>query len=317
LNIDWSRTLLLAGPTASGKSDVALHLAERLDGEIVAVDSMQVYRGLDIGTAKPTPTDRRRVPHHLLDVAAVDEPFDVARHRSLAWNVVHDILTRGRTPVLCGGMGMYFKALLSGLDPLPPADPAVRAEVESTPVESLIAELRRDDPGALTDLDLANPRRVQRAVELLRLTGRGRGDLRSAWASANAPAGAVVWGLHRERNDLTARIDQRVDAMFAAGLVVETETALAAGLAENRTALQAIGYRQVVEHLRGERALPETIALVKQRTRQFARRQMTWLRHQLPVRWLDVPAGEPAGATAARILKDRATDRVAHPVSSC
>lgn len=317
MNLDWQRTLLLAGPTASGKSAVALHLARRLDGELISVDSMQVYRGLDIGTAKPTPAERRQAPHHLIDVAGVDEPFDVARYRALALDAVNDILTRGGTPVLCGGTGMYFKVLLAGLDSLPSASPALRAEIEATPSESLIAELHRDDPEALAHLDLANPRRLQRAVELLRLTGKPWANRRVAWSPESPSSGAAVWCLRREREDLTARIDQRVDAMFAAGLLAETEAALAAGLAENRTALQAIGYRQVVEHLRGERGLPETIALVKQRTRQFARRQMTWFRHQLPARWIDVPAGESAEATAEKILAASQAEPVANGDAAC
>ncbi|MCB1127527.1 MAG: tRNA (adenosine(37)-N6)-dimethylallyltransferase MiaA [Verrucomicrobiae bacterium] len=317
MNLDWQRTLLLAGPTASGKSAVALSLVERLQGEIVSVDSMQVYRGLDLGTAKATPAERRRVSHHLIDVAGVSEPFDVARYRTLALDAVNDILARGRIPILCGGTGLYFKALLAGLDPLPPSDPAVRAELETTPVESLLAELRRDDPEALANLDLANPRRIQRAVELRRLTGQTWAARRAAWSPDNASPEAAVWCLRRDRADLTARIDRRVEAMFAAGLVAETQSALAAGLADNRTALQAIGYRQVVEHLRGERDLPETIALVKQRTRQFARRQMTWFRHQLPVHWVDVSADEPAEATAARIVQARNPEPVAHPVTRC
>lgn len=311
MNPDWQRTLLLAGPTASGKSAVAQHLAGQLDGEIVSVDSMQVYRRLDIGTAKPTPKEQRRASHHLIDVAAVDEPFDAARHRKLALEAVAAILARGRTPILCGGTGMYFKALLAGLDPMPPMDLALRAAIEAAPLGTLIAELRHDDPEALAQLDPANPRRVQRAVELLRLTGRTWSHRRAARSQEASSAGAVVWCLRRERDDLNSRIDHRVDAMFAAGLVAETRTALAAGLAENRTALQAIGYRQVVEHLRDERDLAETIALVKQRTRQFARRQMTWFRHQLPVRWLDVPADEAPAATAERLLAARAATAVA------
>lgn len=299
MNPDWSQTLLLGGPTASGKSAVALALAEQLGGEIVSVDSVQVYRGLDIGASKPTPQERRRVPHHLLDVAPVHEPFDAARFVAMARAVTAQIQRRGRLAILCGGTGMWFKALLLGLDPLPGADPALRAELAQKPLADLAAELRGVDPHALTGPDWHNRRRLERAVEILRLTGCSPRQRRQAWQSAPPPV--RLWCLQRSPADLRKRIEHRVDRMFAEGLVEETRQALAAGLATNPTACRAIGYRQVIEYLRGERDLPVTVALVKQRTWQFARRQMTWFRHQLPVSWLEVPAEEPPEQTARRL----------------
>lgn len=282
------RTLFLVGPTAAGKSAVGLCLARRLGGEIVSVDSMQVYRGLDLGTAKPSKAEREEVPHHLIDVVGPEEAFDVARFRALALAAWEDTARRGRWAVFCGGTGLYFKALLEGLGTPPPADPALRAELEATPLPALLEELSRRDPATFECIDRHNPRRVVRAIEVIRLTGRPFSEQRTGWTARQTPppAGLRLVGLTRAPADLRARIDRRVDAMFAAGLIEETRRLLERGLATNRTALQALGYRQVLEHLRGERSLPDTVALVKQKTWQFARRQMTWFRHQLPVDWL-------------------------------
>src|SRR5215472_1992673 len=164
--------LLLAGPTAVGKSEVALLLAERLGGEIISVDSMQVYRGMDIGTAKPSASDRSRVPHHLLDIVDITQPFDAAQFVKLATQAVLDIHKRGRTPIFCGGTGLYFKAFLEGLGDATPADEKLRAELEKTPLENLLEELRERDPSTFEKIDRQNPRRIIRAVEVIRLTGK-------------------------------------------------------------------------------------------------------------------------------------------------
>jgi tRNA dimethylallyltransferase len=307
VNADLANALFLAGPTAVGKSAVALALAERLDGEIISVDSMQVYCGLDIGTAKPSPAERARVPHHLIDVAELTESFDAAQFVRLATTAARDIQARGRTPIFCGGTGLYFKALLAGLGETPAADPALRAGLEATPLNELLAELAACDPETFARIDRQNPRRVVRAIEVIRLTGRPVSAQRADWASASATAQPLppVFGLRRGADDLRRRLAARVEAMFAAGLVAETERLLAHGLAQNRTAMQAIGYRQVVEHLRGERGLAETLALVKQRTAQFARRQMTWFRRQLPVRWIELAPAATPDAVAAEIIARR------------
>ena len=294
---------MLAGPTASGKSEVALHLATKLDGEIISVDSMQVYRGLDIGTAKPNAFERNLCPHHLIDVVEPSEPFDVSRFRNLTLAVCEEITARAKTPILCGGTGMYFKALIEGLDHIPDTPAALRTEVESSPIHDLLAELRRLDPEAVDRVDIENPRRLQRAVELLRLTGRPLAESRRRWSDRPHDAGAVVYLMVRDREDLVTRIESRVDRMFAQGLVEETRELLNRGLAGNRTAMQSIGYRQVVEFLRGARNLDDTIASVKQRTRRLAKRQMTWFRNQLPTELVEVDRDEPAQRTAERILE--------------
>ncbi len=292
----------LAGPTAAGKSAVALALAERIGGEIVSVDSMQVYRGLDIGSAKPTRTEQARVPHHLIDIRDLDESFDAAQFVDLANTAAAEIVARGRTPILCGGTGLYFKALFGGLGESPTPDPALRAELETAPLDELLRELEARDPATFARIDQQNPRRVVRAVEVIRLTGKPFSEQRSDWRASVAQAG--LWALRREPEDLRARVNDRVDAMFEAGLVEETRALLERGLERNPTAMQAIGYRQVVEHLRGERPLAETVELVKSRTRQFARRQMTWFRNQLEPRWIDLKPGDTAEAVAERILGD-------------
>ncbi len=296
--------ILIGGPTAVGKSEVALVLAEQVGGEIVVVDSMQVYRGLDIGTAKPSPADRARVPHHLIDVVEVTEPFDASKFVELARKAVAEIRARERVPILCGGTGLYFKAFLAGLGEAPPPDPKLRAELEATPLPELLRELAACDPVLYAKIDRNNPRRVIRAVEVIRLSGKPFSAQRANWqAGISDPQFPVrFFGLSRAPSDLHARIDARVDAMFRAGLVEETRELLERGLAQNRTAMQAIGYRQVVEYLQGKRPLAETIQLVKIRTRQFARRQMTWFRRQLKLEWISLAPGEPAGATAARLV---------------
>jgi tRNA dimethylallyltransferase len=292
------RPLLLAGPTAVGKSEVALLLAEKLGGEIVSVDSMQVYRGMDIGTAKASPAERTRVPHHLIDVVELTEPFDAAQFVRLARRAVADIQGRGRLPILCGGTGLYFKAFLEGLGQAPPADADLRAVLEATPLAELLRELAERDPLTYERIDRQNPRRVIRAIEVIRLTGQPFSTQRADWqpSTLDSRPSTRCFGLARAAADLHRRIEARVDAMFRRGWVAETEQLLKRGLDRNRTAMQALGYRQIVEHLRGERSLPETIGLVKIRTRQFAKRQMTWFRRQLRLNWINL---EPQGSAEA------------------
>jgi tRNA dimethylallyltransferase len=292
-------TIFIAGPTAVGKSEVALRVAEAVGGEIVSVDSMQVYRGMDIGTAKPPPGERTRVAHHLLDVVEVAESFDAARFCDLAAEAARSIRSRDRVPVFCGGTGFYFKAYLGGLGQAPPASPTLRAELEGLPLPDLLRELEQRDPQTYQSIDRQNPRRVVRAVEVIRLTGAPVSAQRADWRAAVTPCGFVA--LSRDPGDLRRRIEVRVDRMFERGLVGEVETLLGRGLGGNRTAMQALGYRQVAEHLEGRRSLEETIALVKIRTWQFARRQMTWFRRQLRPEWIHVAVGEPPVETAARI----------------
>lgn len=300
--------ILVAGPTAVGKSAVAFSLAQKLGGEIVSVDSMQVYRGMDIGTAKPSAAERAAVPHHLLDVMSVAEPFSSAQFLELAKHAVREIRQRGRVPILCGGTGLYMKVFLEGLGAAPASNAALRAELESMPLPELLAELARKDPRAFERIDRRNPRRVIRAVEVIRLTGKPFSETRADWGPTPAQPAArkLCFGLARSADDLHARIDARVEQMFRDGLVEETERLLRQGLAGNRTALQALGYQQVAQFLAGQRPLDETIKLVKTRTRQFARRQMTYFRRQLPLTWVQVgsqTSGEEIATELQRVCE--------------
>ncbi len=291
-----NRPLFIAGPTAVGKSAIALTLAEKISGEIITVDSMQVYRGLDIGTAKPTADERKKIPHHLLDVCDLSEAFDAAQFIRLAEKAVAEIQLRNKTPIFCGGTGLYFKAFLDGLGEAPPADEKLRAELEAAPFAALLAELRERDPATYEKIDKQNPRRVIRAMEVIRLTGKKFFEQRAAWQVGSSRcddrtaqrAVPTIFCFTRSAEDLHRRINARVDEMFARGLVEEARGLLQRGLAENKFAMQAIGYRQVVEHLRGERDLAATIELVKIRTRQFAKRQLTWFRRHGNCQWIEL-----------------------------
>ena len=288
-----------------GKSEIALRLAEKIGGEIITVDSMQVYRGLDIGTAKPSPAERARVPHHLIDVCDLTEAFDAAQFIRLAEEAVAEIQARQRVPVFCGGTGLYFKAFLDGLGEAPATDSKIRAELEAAPLEILLAELRERDPATHEKIDRQNPRRVIRAVEVIRLTGRKFSEQRAEWNTRHSSlVTRHFYCFTRPAEDLHRRINVRVDEMFRRGLVAETEQLLKHGLAENKFAMQAIGYRQVVEHLRGERGLAATIELVKIRTRQFAKRQLTWFRRHGNCQWIELKTNEAVEETMAkRILQ--------------
>jgi tRNA dimethylallyltransferase len=296
------RPVFLAGPTAVGKSEIALQLAEKMSGEIISVDSMQVYRGLDIGTAKTSSEERTRVPHHLIDVADLTESFDAARFVQLAQSAVSEIQSRGRVPIFCGGTGLYFKAFLEGLGEAPSSDPQLRAELEKIPLPDLLRELAARDPEAYEKIDRENPRRVVRALEVIRLTGKKFSEQRAAWARrAGESAAGNFFGFLRSNSDLHDRINRRVDEMFQRGLVAETEQLLQRGLAENKFAMQALGYRQVAEFLRGERSLETAVELVKIRTRQFAKRQMTWFRRQFDLQWIPLDNASDLSQVAARI----------------
>jgi tRNA dimethylallyltransferase len=304
--------IFLVGPTGSGKSAVAFALAEKIRGEIISIDSMQVYRGLDIGTAKPTAEERARVPHHLIDVVDLTEPFDAARFVELARRAEEEIRSRGGVPIFCGGTGLYSKAYLQGLGEAPPSDAKLRAELEATPLAQLLDELAQKDSATYDRIDRQNPRRVIRALEVIRLTGKPFSAQRAEWqqlSTLNSQPSTLI-GLRRSAPDLHARINARVDEMFARGLVEETRELLKHGLEQNKTAMQAIGYRQAVEHLRGERSLAKTIELVKTKTRQFAKRQMTWFRRQFEVQWLPVETHEDVRSLAERI------ERLSDPPSS-
>jgi tRNA dimethylallyltransferase len=287
--------IFIAGPTAAGKSAIAIALAMAEEGEIISVDSMQVYRGLNLGTAKPSPEERAAVPHHLIDVVEPSGTFSAADFLKLA----QAAKLKTGSPIFCGGTGLYFQAWTEGLGKAPGADEKIRAELEAMDTSALLAELEKKDPATHQEIDQQNRRRLVRALEVIRLTGKPFGEQRAQW-KGEAPANFFL--IKREPGELRLRIEKRVDKMFCDGLVEETRILLPE-LEQNRTAQQALGYKQVIGHLRGERSLPDTIAMVKSRTWQFARRQQTWFRKMRGSICIETEAGEKPANTARRIIE--------------
>ncbi len=278
----FENALVLTGPTGSGKSALALELAEPLNAEIISADSMTLYRGLDIGTAKPTLADRERVPHHLIDVLDPWESANVAWWLERATLAVAEIEARGKTAFFVGGTPFYLKALLCGLFESPPADEALRAELEAKSPAELHARLTEVDPPSAARLHPNDVRRVVRALEVYRLTGKpiSEWQRQSWWGETDRPrfrSGACL-SLEVPRPELYARIDARVEAMFEAGWVDEVKKLRAIPMPLGREAGQALGYREIGEFLDGSRTRAETIAEIQLRTRQFAKRQLTWFR---------------------------------------
>lgn len=272
----------LTGPTAAGKTAVGLELAQRINAEIVVLDSMTVYAGMDIGTAKPTAEQRARAPHHLLDVALPNEDYSLAQYIDAAHDVAAEIRSRGREVLFVGGTALYLKSLLRGVYQGPPADwefrRAIEEEVERVGSEALHQRLALVDPLAAAKLHPNDKRRIIRALEVYRQTGQPLSHRQIQFDEGRPAEQCKVFVLQWPRDELHRRIEQRVDQMFADGLVDEVRGLLAKYGTLSRTASQAVGYREVLEHLQAGVPLSETIEKVKARTRQFARRQETWFR---------------------------------------
>lgn len=272
----------LTGPTASGKTAVGLELATLTGGEIISLDSMALYRGMDVGTAKPTAAERRRVPHHLIDVLEPHQQYSLAQYVEAAHRAVGEIVARGRTPLFVGGTPLYLKALLRGIFVGPPADWTLRQQWQDLATAegpaALHARLADVDPLSADRLHPRDTRRIIRALEVWEKTGRSITELQQQFDRARPADACRVYALQWPRAELFGRIDARVDEMFAAGLVEEVHELSSRSQPLSRTASQAVGYREVIDHLHGARDLAETIELVKLRTRQFAKRQRTWFR---------------------------------------
>ncbi|GAA4791593.1 tRNA (adenosine(37)-N6)-dimethylallyltransferase MiaA [Actinomycetospora chlora] len=286
-----SRPIALVGPTATGKSDLALDLATAVDGEVVNADAMQLYRGMDVGTAKLPVAARRGVPHHLLDVLDVTETATVAAYQRDARAAVDAIRARGRVPLVVGGSGLYVQAVLDDLA-FPGTDPAVRArldaELAAVGPAAMHARLRERDPDAARDILASNGRRIVRALEVVELTGR---PFAASLPRPGRPRhDALLVGLDRDTEVLDVRIAARVDGMLAAGLVDEVRRLAGQGLREGVTASRAVGYREVLEHLDGAIDLDEAARRTVVATRRLVRRQRSWFRRDGRVRWLDAAA---------------------------
>jgi tRNA dimethylallyltransferase len=265
------------GPTAVGKTEIAIAVAEACGGEIVGADAFQVYRGLDLLTAKPSPEDRARVPHHLVGSVDPGEAFNAGRYLEAALPILANIQSRGKIPVITGGTGLYLRALTRGLAELPPSDPVLRADLSATPLPALLARLERLDPQAAASVDRHNPRRVARALEVCLLTGKPFSTFRQEWETAPLPFHGVL--LERDRAELCERIDRRTTAMFQQGVVEEVRAAIEAGDI-GPTAQQVIGWREIGALLRGELDEAGCIAALRQATRRYAKRQLTWFRRE-------------------------------------
>lgn len=297
----------LTGPTAAGKTRVGLELAERLGAEIISLDSMAVYRGMDVGTAKPTAEDRRRVPHHLLDLVEPTEEFSVSQYVAAAEASIAEIRARGMEVLFVGGTPLYLKALLRGLFEGPPADWDFRQQVEEEArvvgAAALHERLALVDPLSAAKLHPHDLRRIIRALEVQRLTGQPISHLQVQFDESRAADECRVFVLDWPRDQLHERINERVEQMFTGGLVAETQTLLDKYGSLSRTASQAVGYCETIEHLAGRRTLAETVELVQARTRQFARRQETWFRSLSECRRVPQQA-EQAASDVASIIVD-------------
>ena len=295
--------LALVGPTASGKTEASIRLARRLGAEIVLVDSMTVYRGMDVGTAKPSPEERAGVPHHLLDVADPVEPFSVVRFQALAREALAGIRDRGRPALLVGGSGLYYRAVVDDLE-FPGTDPAVRGVLQAEAVaigpEALHRRLAGFDPRAAAGMEPSNARRAVRALEVAALTGRPFSSFALAWD--RYPGDRVrAAGVTMPPDVLRARIEARVRRQIDDGLVDEVRGLLDRGFAV--TATQAIGYAEVAEHLAGRCGLEEAVERMVRRTRSLARRQLAWFRRDPRIRWFE------AGPEGAAALVDEIEER--------
>lgn len=305
------RVIFIAGPTASGKSQIGIELAKRIRGEILSLDAYAVYRRMDIGTAKPTPAERAEVPHHLIDLVEPYELFDVAKYLTIAHKTVTDILNRDRTPIFVGGTPMYLRMLVSGIFDGPPANETLRRQLESElaglSAEAITAKLARVDPVSAARLHPNNRRRIIRALEVFTLTGKPISEWQTQWERPTPKSGPKIFVPEWERAELYDRINRRVEKMFAMGLVEEVRRLRAEPRGFGRTAATAIGYREVLEYLDGHLTLPLCVEQVQAHTRQFSRRQWTFLRSfpESQLRRIPMNATVTAEWVAATILAER------------
>lgn len=295
------KIVVICGPTASGKTALSIALAKAFDGEVVSADSMQIYRRMDIGTAKPTKEEMDGVPHHMLDVAEPGEAYSVSRYVEEATACVEDILARGKLPIVCGGTGLYIDGLIRGTDYQPAGtDNGIREQLEgeweTQGAEQMMARLAAADPDSAARLHLSDKRRILRALEVYLATGETI-TVHNARTKAIPPRyEAVMIGLNTEpRQILYDRIDRRVGVMLEQGLLQEVQSLLEDGLLEG-TAAQAIGYKELLAYFRGEMTLETAADLIRQKSRNYAKRQLTWFRRDERVKWIVYNAPEAAQA---------------------
>lgn len=292
-HIDRPGVILITGATASGKSDLAEKVAAALNGEIVNADSMQVYRGMDIGTAKPSRDSMCRIPHHLFDIADPDEEFSVADYSLIGREVVTGIISRGRQPVVVGGTGLYMRGLLSGLADVPGADLGARAEYNELAERhgnSYLHEcLRKVDPVSAEKIHPNNRVRIIRALEVFSSSGRAISAIQSEHGFMHSWCSPVKIAIDLDRAELYERINRRADMMIADGLVEEVESLLAKGYSPQLKALSSIGYKEICSYLAGRQSLAESVNLIKTHSRRYAKRQLTWFKSDPEVTWFKLP----------------------------
>ncbi|NLJ80996.1 MAG: tRNA (adenosine(37)-N6)-dimethylallyltransferase MiaA [Firmicutes bacterium] len=290
------KILVIVGPTAVGKTDLSLGAARELSAEIISADSMQVYRGMDIGTAKPSPEERQEIPHHLLDVVDPDQNFNVADYVALAEEILADLEKRDVVPLLTGGTGLYINALIDGfLFPDPQPDLQLRARLEKggrEDPEGLFQKLEQVDPTSAKRIHPNDLRRIIRALEVYLRTGDPISVLQRKKAREERPYRPVYIGLNRNRSELYERINKRVDRMLEAGLVEEVQR-LITTYPKQPTALQALGYKEIVRYLKGELDLLEAVEILKRDTRRYAKRQLSWFRSNKKIQWHNLSKTSP------------------------
>ena len=284
--------LIICGPTASGKTAVAVELCHAIGGEVISADSMQIYRGMDIGTAKPTVDEMRGVSHHLLGIVDPSESFSVAAYRERAIEAIEDVFVRGKTPVVCGGTGLYIDAMTRPMGFSSQGDASVRRPFEEIASqaggkEKLHGMLREVDPESATRLHINDVRRVIRALEVVKITGKTLTQMMAEDRGRDGAYRGKLFGLSWPREELYRRIDQRVDQMLADGLVHEVQALFSEGLSDQATAMQGIGYKEIARALAGECPMDDAISRIKQATRNYAKRQLTWFRRDDRVAWIE------------------------------
>ncbi len=299
--------IVLLGPTAVGKSRLAVQVAQVLDTPVLAADSRQVYRGMDIGTDKPPVAERQGVSHRLIDLVDPDQPFNAGCYRHAALAEIDRLYEEGRMPLVAGGTGLYIRALVRGLCPAPPANPKVRADLmrisRDHGRDRLYAELVQVDRDTAARLHPHDEAKVVRALEVYRLTGESISDMQARHAFRNSTFAPLLLGLRCSSEALYRRIEERIDRQLAHGLVAETQTLLDHGYDRHRGAMTGLGYRHVSAYLAGDYDAAEMIRRFKRDTRHFAKRQMTWFRKEPGIEWITIDEGDPLPRTRERVLE--------------
>lgn len=300
--------VVICGPTATGKSDVGVQIAEKLNGEIISADSMLVYRGMDIGTAKPTPSEMRGINHHLIDIVEPDQEYNAALFQEQARAIIADIMNREKLPILVGGTGLYIRAVIDDYDFSGARGSEVYRkkllkDAEEHGAAKLHERLREIDPGAAAKLHPHDIRRIIRALEVYKYTGTPISSFHKIDRSRKSIYNLLMFGLSLEREKLYKIIEQRVEFMIQTGLVEEVQRLLNRGVLPELSSMRGLGYKEIIEYLQGKRSLAQSVEILKRNTRRFAKRQMTWFRRDHRIKWLNVDQDDVPGAIINEISR--------------